>query len=193
MSLSLSKISGPKKASISNFVESHGVGYSISTAVKYGLLVIMSLVEDREWRTHGVRVVAPAAGPVAMCGTDKRWKHLSAKPPPRQVLPDASPSSQVVDHDLDRPRVYAQRCAEPSGTNKACGLAYIFDFTRRWDRILRIHPPDSQRCGSLQSPTYLGPIFGPVATEELSYPFPCRTRKSRAPSPRVVWDPPMRE
>ena len=44
MSLSLAKISGPKKASISNFVETHGVGYSISTAVKYGLLVIMSLI-----------------------------------------------------------------------------------------------------------------------------------------------------
>ena len=39
-------------------------------------------------------------------------------------------SSRVVDHDLDRPQVQAQRCVEPSGTNTACGLAY-FNFTSK--------------------------------------------------------------
>jgi len=33
----------------------------------------------------------------------------------------------------------------------------------------------------------------PVAIEELSHPFPFRTRKLRAPSPRVVRDSPVRE
>ena len=46
-------------------------------------------------------------------------------------------SSQVRDQDLDRPRVQAQRCVQPSGTNRACGLAYFnfkkHDFTRRQD------------------------------------------------------------
>ena len=35
--------------------------------------------------------------------------------------------------------------------------------------------------------------FLPVAIEELSHPFPFRTRKLRAPSPRVVRDSPVRE
>ena len=46
-------------------------------------------------------------------------------------------SSQVRDQDLDRPQVQAQRCVQPSGTNRACGLAYCIqfkhDFTRRQD------------------------------------------------------------
>ena len=44
MSLSLAKSRGVKKASISNFVETHGVGYLISNTVKYTLLIIMSLI-----------------------------------------------------------------------------------------------------------------------------------------------------
>ena len=34
-------------------------------------------------------------------------------------------SSAVVDHDLDRPQVQARRRVEPSGTNRACGLAFF--------------------------------------------------------------------
>ena len=48
-------------------------------------------------------------------------------------------SSRVVDHDLDRPQVQAQRCVEPSGTNTACGLAY-FNFTSQKVRFGRLEP-----------------------------------------------------
>ena len=76
MSLSLSKISGPKKASISNFVESHGVGYSISTAVKYTLLVIMSLIIILPIRLI-MAVIKKRINPIAM--RDERRKS-SASP-----------------------------------------------------------------------------------------------------------------
>ena len=48
-------------------------------------------------------------------------------------------SSRVVDHDLDRPQVQAQRCVEPSGTNTACGLA-CFNFTSQKVRFGRLEP-----------------------------------------------------
>ena len=48
-------------------------------------------------------------------------------------------SSRVVDHDLDRPQVQAQRCVEPSGTNPACGLA-CFNFTSQKVRFGRLEP-----------------------------------------------------
>ena len=64
---------------------------------------------------------------VAVLGTDKRSKHLSAKPPPRQDLPGASPSRPVVDHDLDRPEMQARRRVQFTGTNQPCGLAVFTD------------------------------------------------------------------
>ena len=48
--------------------------------------------------------------------------HLSAKPPQRLDLPDASPSRPVEDYDLDRREVQARQRAQPTRTNQPCGL-----------------------------------------------------------------------
>ena len=50
--------------------------------------------------------------------------HLSAKPPQRSDLPDASLSRTVEDHHLDRPEAQARRRAHPTGTNRPCGLFF---------------------------------------------------------------------
>ena len=39
-------------------------------------------------------------------------------------------SSPVVDDDLDRPKVEAERSVELIGTNRTCGLAYCFTYCR---------------------------------------------------------------
>ena len=57
-------------------------------------------------------------------------------------------SSQVVDHDLDRPEVQAERSVEPTGTNMACGLAYYFSSPRDDSRLV-------VGCTSLSLPTCL--------------------------------------
>ena len=61
--------------------------------------------------------------------------HLSAKPPQRLDLPDASPSRPVEDYDLDRREVQARRRAEPTRTNRPCGLI-VHSFFQSGNTIL---------------------------------------------------------
>ena len=58
----------------------------------------------------------------------------------------------------------------------ACGLACFFFTSRRL----------ASRSGLQLSFAFQSAFLLLVTMEELSYPFPFRTRKSRAPSPRVV-------
>ena len=61
--------------------------------------------------------------------------HLSAKPPQRLDLPDASPSRPVEDYDLDRREVQARQRAEPTRTNRPCGLI-VHSFFQSGNTIL---------------------------------------------------------
>ena len=61
--------------------------------------------------------------------------HLSAKPPQRLDLPDASPSRPVEDYDLDRREVQARRRAQPTRTNQPCGLI-VHSFFQSGNTIL---------------------------------------------------------
>ena len=61
--------------------------------------------------------------------------HLSAKPPQRLDLPDASPSRPVEDYDLDRREVQARQRAEPTRTNQPCGLI-VHSFFQSGNTIL---------------------------------------------------------
>ena len=61
--------------------------------------------------------------------------HLSAKPPQRLDLPDASPSRPVEDYDLDRREVQARQRAQPTRTNQPCGLI-VHSFFQSGNTIL---------------------------------------------------------
>ena len=61
--------------------------------------------------------------------------HLSAKPPQRRDLPDASPSRPVEDYDLDRREVQARQRAQPTRTNQPCGLI-VHSFFQSGNTIL---------------------------------------------------------
>ena len=82
------------------------------------------------------------------------------------------------------------RAVELIGTNQTCGLAYIYFETSLEVRFI-LGLASRSEVVILFSPRLTA--FLPVAIEELSHPFPFRTRKLRAPSPRVVRDSPVRE
>ena len=58
-------------------------------------------------------------GRVAKSGRDKRWRHLSVKPPSRWDIPSQKRVRPLEDDEVDRSEVEVQQCMELTDTNRS--------------------------------------------------------------------------
>ena len=58
-------------------------------------------------------------GRVAKPGRDKRWRHLSVKPPSRWDIPFFKEVRPLEDDEVDRAEVEVQQCMELTATNRS--------------------------------------------------------------------------